>query len=611
MAKNRLDYQAQLSRHDHDLSAGYTSTLAPGFIVPQFYAFMNPGDSLYLTSLMRARLQDLVTAFFGEIDIHIDYFFIPLQMLYTPFGQIYAQTDDFITSAYTSTAQRDQYPVLNIGGVLTNNTYMVNANLGAGEVQGKNMARLLDALDCNPLGVCNSHARANVSYTGTHISDNNTVIGQVSPWLFAAYQCIYQKYFRNDELERLDVKSYNFDFAWSSNQINGSDAIPYLRCRRCQRPADYFTSARVSPIASAVNALYQNSPTDGGFSVNISMLDKVSDFLGATVTSYGRQDSNSGSIAATPSSTQFMNGTTFVDYLSNGDVALTAQNIRALFAVDKFARIWGRADKTYDDQILAHFGIKIPHDVKHDITHVKGFRTSLMSDPVYGTANTQTLTTQGDQLLGTIGQVGAQGYTEFSSGQEKEKFTAPVHGIFMVTAYAVTKPRYVSTFSKLHTLDNRLKFPIPEFDKLGAQPLYVFESDPAGLGAKQYFDGWQNRYQEFKRKYNRASLTYNGSKYNYPVTNNNNIYASWVITRPAFNAHLGVVPSSNHFVAPDYFYEDPHALDKVLVRQFTDTWSNTYFQYPHEMFQSDPIITDFFADAKLVSWMSETGEPDL
>ena len=609
MAKNRLDFQAQLSRHDHDLSAGYTSTLAPGFIVPQFFAFMNPGDSLYLTSLMRARLQDLVTAFFGEIDIHIDYFFIPLQMLYTPFGQIYAQTDDFITSAYSATAQRDQYPVLNVGGVLTNTTFMVNANLGAGEVQGKNIARLLDALDCNPLGVCNSQARANVSYTGSHVADNNTVIGQVSPWLFAAYQCIYQKYFRNDEFERLDVKSYNFDFAWSSNQINGSDALPYLRCRRCQRPADYFTSARVSPIASAVNALYQNSASDGGFSANISYLDKVNTFLGATVTTYGRQDVDN--LAATFSNTQFANGSTFVDYSSNGDVVLTAQNIRALFAVDKFVRIWGRADKTYDDQILAHFGIKIPHDVKHDITHVKGFRTSLMSDPIYGTANTQTLTTQGDQLLGTIGQVGAQGYTEFSSGEEKEKFTAPVHGIFMVTAYAVTKPRYISTFSKLHTLDNRLKFPIAEFDKLGAQPLYVFESDPAGLGAKQYFDGWQNRYQEFKRKYNRASITYNGSKYNYPVTNNNNIYASWVITRPAYNQPIGTVPTSNTFVAADYFYEDPHALDKVLVRQFTGTWSNTYFQYPHEMFQSDPIITDFFADATLVSWMSKSGEPDL
>lgn len=610
MAKNRLDFQAQLSRHDHDLSAGYTSTLAPGFIVPQFFAFMNPGDSLYLTSLMRARLQDLVTAFFGEIDIHIDYFFIPLQMLYTPFGQIYAQTDDFITSAYSSTAQRDQYPVLNVGGVLTNTTFMVNANLGAGEVQGKNIARLLDALDCNPLGVCNSQARSNVSYTGSHISDNNTVIGQVSPWLFAAYQCVYQKYFRNDELERLDVKSYNFDFAWSSNQINGSDALPYLRCRRCQRPADYFTTARVSPIASAVNALYQNSNTNGGFSANVSYLTKVNDFLGGnTSNDFQALASDPGS----PSSTLFDSTSVLKDYDYGGSntIAFNAQNIRALFAVDKFARIWGRADKTYDDQILAHFGIKIPHDVKHDITHVKGFRTALMSDPIYGTANTQTLTTQGDQLLGTIGQVGAQGYTEFSSGQDKDKFTAPVHGIFMVTAYAVTKPRYVSTFSKLHTLDNRLKFPIAEFDKLGAQPLYVFESDPAGLGAKQYFDGWQNRYQEFKRKYNRASITYNGSKYNYPVTYNNNIFASWVITRPAFNAHLGVVPTSNSFVFADYFYEDPHALDKVLVRQFTDTWSNDYFQYPHEMFQSDPIITDFFADAKLVSWMSKTGEPDL
>ena len=30
--------------------------------------------------------------------------------------------------------------------------------------------------------------------------------------------------------------------------------------------------------------------------------------------------------------------------------------------------ITGRTKKNYDAQVLAHFGVNVPHDVKHDIT---------------------------------------------------------------------------------------------------------------------------------------------------------------------------------------------------------------------------------------------------
>ena len=119
---------------------------------------------------------------------------------------------------------------------------------------------------------------------------------------------------------------------------------------------------------------------------------------------------------------------------------------------------------------MAHFGIKIPHDVKHDITHLKHFRAVLQADPVYATANVQTAQ---QSTITTLGQVGGQGQVDFNSQQDK--FTAPVHGVFMIVAYVVTKPRYVGTFNKLHLANNRLSFPIPEFDKLGAQPLYLLE----------------------------------------------------------------------------------------------------------------------------------------
>lgn len=625
MAKNRLDYEAHLSRHSHDISAGYTASIAPGMIIPQYFHILGPGDSIYYSSHMFARLQDVVTAFLGEIDIHIDSFFVPLQMLYTPFGQVFAQTDDFISSnfAVNTFASQDSFPLLEVTDSIEVNAPSQQTSFGD-ECWGKQCFRLLDALDLNPLGVCSAVQQAAESYQDpAALDDSVTYNPNIAPWIPAAYQCIYQKYYRNDELERLSVSKYNFDNHYGGSSFVDSD---YFTVRYVQRPRDYFTDARVSPISSSVNTFASQItfPSNGG--TPSALIQKVDSFLTSGGVSYpfsvGSQKVSSPIGITAPSA--FENVTSYAQEQKGAanPQLLDAANIRALFAVDKFSRIYGRADKTYDDQILAHFGIKIPHDVKHDITHLKHFRAVLQADPVYATANVQTAQ---QSTITTLGQVGGQGQVDFNS--QEDKFTAPVHGVFMIVAYVVTKPRYVGTFNKLHLANNRLSFPIPEFDKLGAQPLYAFEVHPAYFqkvsGLSPHVNcriGWQNRYAQYKQKYNRASWLYYSGQYGHGSVSANS-YGPWVISKLPFTDSLDVVggtPSipggssaSSAFVTAEWFFERADSLDCVMHRQFEPAWSDSYFNQPHLMLQSDPILTEFMCRAKLVSWMSETGEPDL
>ena len=298
-----------------------------------------------------------------------------------------------------------------------------------------------------------------------------------------------------------------------------------------------------------------------------------------------------------------------------------ASAIRTLFAVDKFLRVYGRAGKTYDDQILAHFGFEVPHDVKHDITHLGHNRFVITSEPVYSSSASP------DGSL--LGQVGGQG----SAGIETDgdKFTAPVHGVFMCIVHAVTKPRYQNTFSKLHLLTDRLSFPIPEFDKLGMQPMFAYEAQPIFFDAEidsTIRIGWQYRYEQFKRKYNRVSLAYNTAlpaslgADDQPMSMQGvgaNAFNPWVLSREAFNysnSFDGNQPDELNFESYDNlsrntFYERPDALNNIMVVQYDGSWKNDYFKYPHLMFQQDPLIFDFKCECKKVSWMSETGEPDL
>ena len=620
MSKNRLDFQAQLSRHSHDVSAGYSSSLTTGPIVPQYYHVLQPGDTLYFDVHMFTRMQDVVTAFLGEVDVHLDAFFVPLQMLYTPFGQIYSQTDDFISSKFDLTgvsAERLQdFPVIPLDGTIASRS--MSAELTAyvpSECWGKACFRLLDALGCNPLGVCSAASRQASSYEGAAIDDSYCHNPNISPWLFAAYQAIYQKFFRNDEVERLKVYTYNFDKAFGS-QVISSNAASFITLRYCQRPQDYFTRVRVSPIASAVNSIYNNNDwsSDGG-SLN-NMLSKVNSFLTSSPASFrfsgfGLPSGDSGNNKAFNAVSSFGSIDNYADdYLST----LNAANIRALFAVDKFSRIYGRADKTYDDQILAHFGIQIPHDVKHDATRIKSWRFGIGSEPIYGTNNNTYLDVSGNETNSSvIGQVGGQAQGTFNSQQEK--FTAPVHGVFMIVAYALTKPRYCNTFDKLNMLTDRLSFPIPEFDKLGAQPLYKFEVTPYFLQASMLdqFLGWQNRYAQFKEKYNRISYTFAAQSTRYD-DQSVNVYAPWLLSRPVFSGldnAVDMLDDESHFPSYELFQENVNALNIILRRSYTNRFATDYFSQPHLILQSDPLITEFMCNAKLVSWMSETGEPDL
>ena len=624
--KNRLSFEAQLSRHSHDVSRRHASSFTTGQLRPQWWDLAQPGDKYYMTPSMFARLQLVARAFLGEVDINLKVFFVPLQMLYTPFGQIFAQTDDVLSSIYKSIGSTDTFPRLNVqetvDGALNSNYY-----LGHKECVGKEHARLLDDLLLNPYSVLSSQQRADAEYTPpegvTPIDAQMCFSPSITPWALAAYQAIYQKAFRNDEFEKFDIQSYNFDQYWSAQEPFLNDRL--LKMRYVQRPSDYFTKTRVSPIASFINKLDGTPPGDaqivaqsqgGAFD---SLLAKVSSWLSGSQfqtnsnISLGFDDpisfglNNSETLSASPS------GFSIGAPSSCFDEQIPVSNIRAAFALDKFLRVYGRAGKTYDDQILAHFGVKIPHDVKHDITEIGSVHGKLQVEPVYSTA------TVGIDNSSALGQVGGQGQVTISSNSEI-MFTAPVHGVVMCVAYAVTKPRYYGTYDKLHLLSSRIDFPIPEFDKLGAQPLYSFEMNPQALVVLQSSGeqpvtglrfGWQNRWQHFKDKYDTCSFTYAPAdafgSYSEGAYVQENSFMPWILSRPAFSPSFVQDTPSCTPRAVD-LWETPEALNSVMDVPYNGAWSNDYFAAPHLMMQTDPIITDFNMDVRKVSWMSETGE---
>lgn len=616
MALNRLpDFQSHLSRHRHDVSQGYTSTLAPGALVPQYFDVLLPGDSVYYKTHLFARLQNVVTAFLGEIDLHVDYFFVPLQMMYLPSGSILTNTNEVISSKFKEPIYA-RFPLLDVMASASQPSNPFGFFTGHEECYVKELARLFDAFNLNPFVAISNEVTGTTQRPSASIRNDYCINPAIVPWIPCAYQAIYQKYYRNDELETFDVASYNFDqYDTAPTFVNNR----MLRLRYIQRPNDYFTNIRVSPIFSAVNAagnFYDNVeqyPENGGNPLGDTpnRLFSVLQWLGARPQDYYPQNYSEAYSTGDYSNDAFNNvGATQATELITDDnrTYLNANNIRALFALDKYQRIFGRAKKTYDDQILAHFGIHIPHDVKHDITHLKHYRCVLQAEPVIGSSY------NGTETSSQLGQIGGQGAIKMETGEEK--FTAPVHGVFMAIAYAVTKPRYVGTYSRLHDLYDFYQYPQPEFDKLGAEPHYAYESNPYYLhesNLRGIRDGWQNRYSAFKIKYNRASIYYMGKNVEFGSQTNENVFASWVLSKSPYYTKVNGAPlyQESHFVDAYRLFETPHALDGVMIVPYNGQWSDDYFTHPYSMFKTDPIVTEFMCFAKKVSFMSELGEPDL
>lgn len=592
------DYTAHLPKHPHDVSQSFAFTACPGMLLPVYYDMLHLGDELHFSASEFVRFNPLEQQTLCDIDVHLDYFFVPLTVMYLPSSSLFYQTDDLVSSLFSSNSGQDlkktSFPVFNftayLGELNSNlelccmsdcaltNTYQLNEECF--DCYGMSIYRLWDFLDMSPdiLVQPNSQASELTNYPN------------YTPWFALAYQAIYQLYFRNDDREPKNYH-YNIDFAYKTGTFvedptSASSVKSIFNINYASRPKDYFNSVKVSPISSSTSLLNSNA-------LNV-MYRTVNEWINNTSMNLVERASQSSNLEQ---ATQLK--------ANNGYV--TTSNVRNLFMVEKLLRVIGRAEKNYESQFLAHYGIKIPHDVMHNITHIGHDMITIKPEAVISSANTWNSTTGDGSALGEIGGKGSGMLTG-----RKFNFTAPFHGVFMAISHIVPRIRYISGLSKLHDLNSPNKFWQPEFDQKGMQPLFKYEfafHQQPDMTARY---GWQFAYEQFKRKYDRASHCFVPSRvYAEPTVNT---YSPWVLANYAFSAlnHSGSSfiynPSE---LMPPALLVTPNDLNVAMQVPHQTAWSGDFISSPWLIYQTDPFICDFNMYCKKVNRMSEYGEPEL
>lgn len=538
---SRPDTVAKLGNHGHNLSFDFAFTSPVGYLLPVMYDFLNPGETVDIDLNLETITNPLAKPALTKISEHIDVFFVPLRKLFTIAPELLTNVDDITSSMFgtkssiTSILGTSGYVVkpLNLENLLPvsfEDDYTIGDTVPETKANVKRYApemlgatRLLEHLGYNP------DVWSINSSQWTNADDYQP---DINPFNLLAYQAIYYDYYRLSNFTANNIYAYNADYCMR----NGWD-YEYVRdmCKLHVRPyrRDYFKNIEPSPLASSL-----------GLIVNPSDIVNV-DF---------QYMSRDGFVTSDDQGQSFVNSNVTGVY---NDYSSDTAALRSSFALEKYLRITARAGKHFDDQILAHFGVKIPKSMSMESQLIGSFRTMIDFGTVISTA-------EGDTT--PLGTLAGRGYSVKGNGSHI-KYKAATYGILMAIYSAEPSLMYHSGIDKLNTRLSNFDYFQPEFDHIGMQPLFGYEFRAADSVASTRY-GWQWRYSEFKQKYDRCTYAFTNEQHGYDVHSDLTLgygfgpYRAYVIS----DQHSGSYANASQFV--NSLYVQPTDTDQIFLVGF-------------------------------------------
>lgn len=578
-----------------------------GQLLPVFFHYLNPGDKVDCQTIIQSRTQTLETAAWTNIEEHIEWFFVPLRQLFKLFGDKYFNISDINTTLInTNNGKLDnpsKLPVVYfyksiIAPIIYHHLNFTKDDTWLPYIKGA--IRLAELL----------HYPIQTQYVINYIIDTinelkpdpNFVVDisleevrakmpskdfTVNLWFLLAYHRIYYSYYRLTDRELNEPSMFNLDTFYDTSVIENTQFLtrPLFKIHYRPLQKDFFRANLISPIFANgdIGSLSNSSEYPNMIRQNW-LLSPYSGSQDDVLVSPNSELTLMENVKGTSLSLASPVGSS-VSYNVN-----TAA-IRGLFAQEKLLEISRRAAKHYDAQLLAHFGVKINNRYENEAIFLGSHTSQIQIGDVISTSDVP----EGSDL----GQVGGKGYN--SDASDHIKFEAHEHGILMAIYSAVPDMTYYGAgLDRLLTYSGVDDFYIPEYDNLGYQPFYYYQSYADSLLASSVDEehsskqilGWTPRFYEQKAKYNLAlgALGYYGSLKSWSVTQN--------------------PPQGNNL---SMFLSNTNMLDNIMLTSFDrdNVSTDNKESFIGSIYDSDPLIHDLYFSVNLASKMSTYGLPSL
>lgn len=558
---------AQIGYSGFDMGQLAKFSSSVGQLLPVYYDILSPGDKVNFKTIIKSRTQPLNSAAMTHLVEHVEWFFVPIEQLWKPFGNFFYGIQDFQSDYYDDNTIIDYFPFVKFLSVQSAlDDYRLQTSLDdAGYNRLLGSLRLLECL-----GIPTKEYLA-----GT----DNIADYSFTPLLAAAYQKIYMDHYRLDNYYANDPKCYNFDSkVGSSYELSGEDFVnKFLKLRYRPYKKDFFTDVIPSPLIGG--------DSTSGQKTNQNLLGQVNQWLtglSSLQTSQPQNNTqlpNGGGTSASDSIPTTVRVRTSSPTASVVSSTLNPANIRTLFATEKLLEITRRAGKHYDKQTLAHFGVKVDSSADGEVIFLGSDSAEIVIGDVVSTAET------GEAPLG---EIAGKGYAY--QDNKNKSFVADRHGVLMAIYSCEPALDYdVTGVDKLNQLINSSDWFKPEYANLGMQPLFGIATgyDPLGINNDSIY-GWQYRYKEFKQKYDRV------------FGNLARSMSFWTTARRS----MAVQAASNMLIRPNY-------LDAIMVVPFNLYTSGLTDEQLAQFDDTDPLLHEFYFDVKKASKMSTYGLPSL
>lgn len=308
--------------------------------------------------------------------------------------------------------------------------------------------------------------------------------------------------------------------------------------------------------------------------------------------------------------THLVNGTAQINSQGNIDLSqlktsVSSVAIRTMFALEKLAQITGRAGKHYDDQVYAHYGVKISPAYSNECQMIGQQHSTIEIGEIVSP------TTVPDGSV--AGEIVGKGYGNMT-GDKVVDFVAPCHGYFLAVYSAVPRRVYTPSGNPREYSDlYRFDFVQPELMNLGQQPLFFTEFDLRRTASLYPIAAWNWRYMEKKCRVGMAIGAL--SRFDKNDQSENGILSDWTIQYPVLNDTTH--DSISLFWAD--FLVLPSAFNSIMLAQYDrneqllgqDSAGHGKNGKVARLFDTDPLFHRLTMKLYKTSYMSTFGEPRI
>lgn len=490
------DVKNSPSRNGFDLSRRMAFTAKMSEILPVCVIKTFPGDKFKIKTQHFTRTAPVQSAAFVRIREYFDWFYVPYRMLWRSWQSMSTNMTDqpVMAQSFTKSLQ-----------VIESMPYMMLQSLWSSPSAGfLGSASLLNYFGFSRSALWNKlynyfgYGRAiGCSSTAAGDDQNYNVQYNIPVDIFpiAAYQKIYNDYFRNSQWEMQTPYLWNFDYSNGGSLPLPDVANPYWKSKTmfdmnyCNVPKDLFfgilPASQLGDVAEApvvVGGSIEGDTVSGTITIpSLNVMGQASSgskqlvlsspLAGASNT-YGVASVDNQPLTAGGSiNTQQKTGVP-VTLQSTGEssgltAALSILAFRQAEYLQKYKEIAQSGDQSYRDQIYKIWGVSLPDDLSDTCRWISGDSSNIDISEVVNTNFSDAYNDDGTPV--TQAWIKGKGV---GVGEDTFDFSCKEHGVILCLYHTMPILDYdISGVDLQLTQVDWSDYPNPAFDKIGMEAL--------------------------------------------------------------------------------------------------------------------------------------------